>query len=47
MAKSTFDNSFFKIINKGMKGSILKEQFNAMFDFAKLFHNSQLEFITE
>ena len=47
MAKSTFDNSFFKIVNKGMKGSILKEQFNAMFDFAKLFHNSQLEFITE
>lgn len=34
-----------KIINKGMKGSIFKDQFNSMFSFAKLFVDNELEFI--
>lgn len=47
MARSSLDNNYLKIINKGMKGSILKEQFNIMLNFAKQFHNSEFDFITD
>jgi hypothetical protein len=41
------DEEYSKIINKGMSGSILKDQFNSMLSFAKLFTNSEFEFISE
>ncbi|WP_396167631.1 hypothetical protein [Flavobacterium sp.] len=41
------DEEYSKIINKGMSGSILKDQFNSMLNFAKLFTNSEFEFISE
>ena len=44
---ASFEEEYSKIINKGMKGSILKDQFNSMLSFAKLFVNSEYEFITE
>lgn len=51
-AKSRINSNFAdipeeyeKIINKGMKGSIFKDQFNSMFSFAKLFVDNELEFV--
>ncbi|MEC5165160.1 hypothetical protein RCH18_000885 [Flavobacterium sp. PL11] len=51
-AKSRINSNFAnipeeyeKIINKGMKGSIFKDQFNSMFSFAKLFADNELEFV--
>ncbi|POY34634.1 hypothetical protein C3K47_19290 [Solitalea longa] len=43
----TTESSYDKIINKGMNGSPNKESFNAMLKFAKLFSESDYEFITE
>lgn len=43
----TSESSYDKIINKGMKGSPDKESFVAMLKFAKLFPESDLEFINE
>jgi len=40
------EEEYSKIQNIGMKGSIAKDQFDSMFNFAKLF-NSDIEFITE
>lgn len=40
------EEEYLKIQNIGMKGSIFKDQFDSMFNFAKLF-NSEIEFITE
>lgn len=42
---ASIPEEYEKIINKGMKGSIFKEQFNSMFSFAKLFVDSELEFV--
>lgn len=41
------DEEYSKIKNIGMNGSIAKDQFNSMLSFAKLFLNSEFEFITE
>lgn len=41
------DEEYSIIKNVGMKGSIAKDQFNSMLSFAKLFPNSEFEFITE
>jgi beta-lactamase superfamily II metal-dependent hydrolase len=41
------DEEYLKISNVGMKGSISKDQFNSMLNFAKLFFDSEYEFITE
>jgi len=38
---------YSKIKNVGMNGSIAKDQFNSMLNFAKLFLNSEFEFIAE
>ena len=43
----TSESSYDKIINKGMKGSPSKESFIVMFKFAKLFSESDLEFIIQ
>jgi len=41
------DEEYLKIQNVGMKGSINRDQWDSMFNFTKLFLNSDLEFITE
>jgi hypothetical protein len=44
---ANIDEEYLKIRNAGMKSSISKDQFNSMLNFAKLFLNSEYEFITE
>lgn len=41
------NNEYSKIRNIGMRGSVVKEQFNSMLNFAKLFIDSEFEFIAE
>jgi hypothetical protein len=41
------NNEYSKIRNIGMRGSVVKEQFNSMLNSAKLFLDSEFEFITE
>ena len=41
------DSEYSKIRNIGMSGSIAKDEFNSMLNFAKLFINSEFEFIAE
>ncbi len=41
------DEEYLKIQNVGIKGSIARDQWDSMFNFTKLFLNSDLEFITE
>lgn len=43
----TSESSYDNIVNKGMKGSPIKESFIAMLKFAKLFPESELEFVQE
>ncbi len=41
------DSEYSKIRNVGMSGSIAKDEFNSMLNFAKLFIDSEFEFIAE
>lgn len=41
------DNEYSKIKNIGMRGSVSKDEFDSMMNFAKLFPDSMLEFVTE
>jgi hypothetical protein len=44
---ANIEEEYLKISNLGMKGSIAKDQFNSMLNFAKLFPDSEYEFITD
>lgn len=41
------ESEYSKIRNIGMRGSIAKDEFNSMLNFAKLFLNCEFEFIVE
>ncbi|KIA92901.1 hypothetical protein OA93_22770 [Flavobacterium sp. KMS] len=43
----TTESNYEKIINKGMRGSIMKESFNEMLQFATLLPKSEYDFITD